>query len=146
MLKVLALLMCLPVLSWADGVATTQVQPVHIDEGDSPVLFSVQCSSQAWTVIVDSDTISRSVTMYSPRTNPNASTDAVCISTITSSFTSCVDGTAGVELTPDSSFTDYTKVKWNCRGRANNSSLHTIKGYRSRDKRDYGNIGNPALQ
>lgn len=148
MLRLLGLLALLlvPGLGWAAPELNWKVQPVHQDDGNQALPFSVECSSQAWTTIVSSSTIRRSILIYSPRTNPNASTDAVCISTITSSFTSCVDGTAGVELTADSALTDYSKVRWNCRGRANTTDLHQLKGYENQDRGDHGNIGNPVLQ
>jgi len=146
MLKALALVLLLQGAGQAAGLKSTEVQPTHLDEGRNPVFFSVQCSSQAWTVVQSSDTISRSITMYAPRTNPNGASDAVCISSVTTTSQACNDGVGGVELTPDSAFTDYTKVQWNCRSRANNTQLGTVKGYRGRDKGDYGYIGAPDLQ
>lgn len=142
MFKLIAALLFLPCMAFADGRYRTQVQPVYQDEGDEPVPYSVSCSSTAWTQIVSSDTISRSVLFYTP--SDNTASSSICISTISSSFTSCVAGTAGTELTPDSALTDYTKKRWFCRARANGNGI--IKGWRSRDKRDGGDIGNPALQ
>lgn len=141
MLKLLALLVLLPCSAWADGRYMTQVQPAYMDEGDSPVEFSVACSSLSWTMIVSSDTISRSVLFYAPVDNTASS--SVCIS-LSSNTTACSASKPGTELTPDSSVTDYTKARWFCRARS--GSTDRVKGWRSRDKRDYGDIGNPALQ
>lgn len=132
-------------LLFAAGVARAEgskglTQPVYMEEGDAPLDFSVECSSQAWTVAVSSDIISRSVVYYAPHDNPSASGDSVCLSTTTASGDTCTAARPGVELRPGASYTDYTTAAMRCRSRANNSDLGQIKGRRSRDSRDQGRV------
>lgn len=132
-------------LLFAAGVARAEgskglTQPVYREEGDVPLDYSVECDSNTWTVVVTSDTISRSVLYYAPHDNPSASGDSVCLSTTTAANDTCTAARPGVELRPGASYTDYTTAAMRCRSRANNSSLGRVKGRRSRDSRDQGRV------
>lgn len=138
----LGLLLC-PSLAFAEGAKQFQPISIYQDEGNSTLPYSVQCDSNTWTVLVSSDAISRSLLMYAPHDNPNASTDSICISTITTAGYTCTASTPGTELRAGASLTDHGSTAWRCRGRANNASLGYIKGYRSRDTNDQGRVGIP---
>ena len=109
------------------------VDPSYRHEGDTRDFFGVTCSSHtaAWTVLVASDSVRRSVKFMSLPTNSGG----VCISsaTTTESFS---DTTAGWELYPSSAsaLTDYTVAAWSCRSRAGNAD--DIKGYATRHSKD----------
>lgn len=128
---------CYAALVHAAGITNYSVQPVAIDEGDAPIPFAVTCSSTAWTVLVASDTIRRSVLA---QTSFGVGT-AVCISTGPAGDPrTCVDSTPGIELS-SSTWNDSSKSQWFCRSRAALlGPLGILKGYVSRDKRDYGYI------
>lgn len=112
---------------------------VYWDEGRDPILFQVTCTSTSWTVVVASDTARRSAVIQAP---PDNDTN-ICLSTSTAG--TCTGVTTGVELAAKDSLTDYTRIAWRCRARANAAASMTanLKGYVSRDRADYGKIERP---
>lgn len=129
--------LAVPVLAGPNGRKTGDTTAVFTDDGDAPVLFSISCSSQAWTVLVSSDSISRSLLAQWGTNN----LVGVCISSTTTSGTVCDDSIGGVELSSTTvAWSDNTKAGWNCRSRANASNVGILKGYRARDSGDYGAI------
>lgn len=135
--------------SWAraQGMASLEVQPVFQSEGFDPIPFSVSCPTSTWTVVVASDTISRSTFLESITANANT----ICllpfqlgvVPTVAVS-SSCVTAAKGIELTPASSYTDYTHVGWACI--SSGTVTNVIKGVRTRDSGDYGMISAPEFQ
>lgn len=124
----------------AEGMKYQESQAVYQSEGSNPVYFNVSCATASWTVVIASDTISRSTFMQSISSN----TQNICLSSSTSSQP-CDSSAAGPELVPSSALTDYSRAAWACRSVVGTSS-QTIKGYRTRDKRDTGWIGASGLQ
>ena len=130
----------------AAGALRLQPSPEWRAEGDSPILYSINCSSVAWTLIKSSDTIRRSILIQASPDNPSSTTDGVCISSTQATATACTSAVAGVELLAGYSLTDYTTIAWYCRSRANATTTSRVKGYTCRDKGDYGSIGSAGLQ
>ncbi len=128
----------------AQGTLNIQPSTVYQSEGRNPVPFSVTCSTPSWTVVVSSDAISRSTFMEAISSN----TAAVCLLPFTGGVTptvavssQCVTATKGIELPPNSAYTDYSKAAWACAA-SSGTVNQVIKGVRTRDAGDYGNIGN----
>lgn len=140
-LAIAALVLCSPARAqYRDKIG---VLPEYRLEGRSIIPFSTSCSSSAWTIVVASDTISRSVLYLVPTSTP---TMTVCLSTSQASGVSCVDATPGVEIAAGLSLTDYTTSAFYCRSRAG-TLTGTVKGYRSRDSLgDAGYIALPGMQ
>jgi len=138
MLKIgLLALLWLPSSAYAEGAKAFQPQAIFQDEGDQVIPYSVQCASTSWTVLVSSNIISRSVLYVALSGNSTS----ICISSMTTAGYACQDSTPGIELTPGSSLSDYTKVVWYCRARQTVGATDTrgyIKGRRSRDSGDDG--------
>ena len=109
------------------------VNPTYTHEGDGSGrdLFNVACSSHLWVSVVNSSTTSRSVVVGAISTNGGAD---VCISTTSTATHPCDDTTAGLHLTPGSSYSDYTTGAWNCRSRAN--QVDRVYGVRSKHSED----------
>lgn len=131
----------IPHIVLAQGQKYYEPQPVFQSEGRNPIAFSVNCATATWTLVIASDTISRSTLMESISSN----TVSICLSPSVTSSSQCVTGTPGPELSPNSSLTDYSHVAWYCSASSGTTS-QTIKGYRTRDKGDYGIIGSAPLQ
>lgn len=135
---------------WANAQNQKYVepQPVFMSEGRNPLTFNVSCATATWTIIVSSDTIARSTFMQSSSSNtnticllPSATGTAPSVSV----SSQCVSATQGPELTPSSALTDYSHAAWYCAS-SSGTVANTIRGYRTRDKGDYGYIGAPGLQ
>lgn len=123
-------------------------QPVFQSEGRNPITFNVSCATATWTLVVASDTISRSTFMEAISSNTNT----VCLLPVANGVaptvavsSQCTTATQGPELPPNSSLTDYTRAAWYCAASSGTVS-NVIKGYRTRDKGDYGNVGALGLQ
>ncbi len=110
------------------------VNPTYRHEGDGigREPFAIACSSTSWTAVVAADETSRSVTFIALDTNALG----VCVSTTTTGAVTCADTTAGYELFPGSSLTDYTTGAWNCRSRASDAGTDILKGARSTHSED----------
>lgn len=132
----------------AQGMARLEATPVFQSEGINPIAFSVTCATATWTLAVASDTISRSTFLESVSSN----TYQICLLPVvygvmpTVAISSqCTTATKGIELTPNSAYTDYSHAGWACASSSGTAS-GTIKGVRTRDRGDYGGIGDPQLQ
>ncbi len=136
-LSLLALAGAVPRWVRAQGMARLETAPIFQSEGRDPVYFNVSCASATWTVIVASDTIARSTFMQSISSN----TQAVCLSSATSSQ-NCDSNAKGPEIAPTSNFTDYSHAGWACKA-VTGTSAQIIKGYRTRDRADFGAISFP---
>lgn len=135
-------------LAGAEGMKYEFSQAVYQSEGSNPVAFSVSCATASWTVVVASDTISRSTFLESVSSN----TTNICLLPVTNGIapsvsvsSQCTTATPGPELPPNSSLTDYSRAGWACASSSGTVS-NIIKGYRTRDKRDSGWVGAPGLQ
>ena len=132
-LLVLSLLAGSAVPAFSNSAREIQTTPTYRDEGNAPELFNVACDSFTWATVVSSDTISRSVLFQWDA----SSLAGVCISTWTDG--NCNSETKGVEISSATpSFTSYDQIRWNCRARPVNVAASRIKGYRARDRGDYG--------
>ncbi len=132
----------------AEGMKYQESQAVYQSEGSNPVTFNVSCATATWTVIIASDTISRSTFMESVSSN----TYSICLLPITNGTapsvavsSQCTTSTQGPELIPNSALTDYSRAGWACAS-SSGTVTQTLKGYRTRDKRDTGWIGASGLQ
>lgn len=132
----------------AEGMKYQEAQPVFQSEGSNPVTFNVNCATATWTIIIASDTISRSTFMEAISSNTNN----VCLLPVTNGVApsvaasgQCTTATQGLELAPNSSLTDYSRAGWACAA-ASGTVVNVIKGYRTRDKRDIGWVGASGLQ
>lgn len=138
-LAIIALAIFSPEPAKADGLEKPLVTPVTQDDGNQPIIFSIACSTSAWTLVVSSDSITRG-TMF--ETVPN-NIVGVCLSTAATSIP-CQDSTPGVELSSGtySAFTTKDKSAWYCAGRSATGSTVTtyVKGIRERDRGDLGAI------
>lgn len=139
--SILALAVLGPRWARAQGMAALESQPVFQSEGRTPVAFAATCSTATWTLVIASDTISRSTFMESIAAN----TQPICLSPIAAGATQCVSTSAGPELSPNSELTDYSHAAWYCAASSGTTS-QALKGYRTRDKGDFGGIGDPQLQ
>ncbi len=133
----------------AEGMGALQAIPMYQSEGSNPLKFSVTCPTATWTQVVSSDTISRSTFFQAVTSNTTTvclipAANAAAAPTIAVS-SQCVTATQGVELPPNSALTDYSRAAWYCLSSSGTVS-NVIKGYRTRDKRDIGNIGAAGLQ
>lgn len=117
----------------AEGRARVFTQPVLIDEGRNPVVFSTNCPSGSWSVVFSSDALRRAIVIQAPGSN----TGSVCVSTATSSSEPCNKNTPGIELPANGVFTDHSTVQWNCQAYSGVSGA-TLKGVNYRDKGDTG--------
>jgi hypothetical protein len=127
-----------PNLVRGQGTKFPQITPVYQEEGRQRVFFSATCTGSSWTLVVSSDSISRSTLI----TALAANSEPVCLSSSTATG-SCSATTQGPELPASSSLTDYSHGEWYCQSY---SGTQYVKGYRTRDKGDYGNIGAPSVQ
>ncbi len=132
----------------AEGMKYQESQAVYQSEGSNPVTFVVSCATATWTIVIASDTISRSTFIESVSSNTNT----VCLLPITNGVaptvavsSQCTTATQGPELVPSSSLTDYSRAGWACAA-SSGTVTNTLKGYRTRDKRDTGWIGASGLQ
>lgn len=132
----------------AQGEKYQEPQPVYQSEGRNPIPFRVSCATASWTIVVASDTIARSTFMESISSNTNA----ICLlpsATMTTPSVSissqCMTATQGPELPPNSSLTDYSRAAWYCAA-SSGTVANILKGYRTRDKGDYGRIGDASRQ
>lgn len=148
---ILVLPLFLPEL-WAAGLLKYEVQPMARNDGDSPIMFSVSCSSNAtpaaaWTVLAASDTIRRSILIQFPVDN---GVTGICISSNAASAQSCNDTLGGIELSTGtvglSNLYMYTNSALYCRSRDNATAIGTLKGIMFRDKRDQYLSGSGSLQ
>ena len=137
-----------PRWSRAEGMKYQEAQPVYQSEGSNPITFNVSCATGAWTIVIASDTISRSTFMESISSN----TQNICLLPVTNGVaptvaisSQCTTASPGPELVPSSSLTDYSRAGWACAS-SSGTVVNTIKGYRTRDKRDTGWIGASGLQ
>ena len=144
----LAVLALIPGLVHAQGMDQIQVMPVFESEGFNPIPFNVACGTNSWTVVVASDTISRSTFMENIPENANT----ICLIPFTGGVLptvgtngQCTSTTKGVHLPTSAATTDYTHSGWACQTAAG-SVTGQISGYRTRDSGDYGGISDPALQ
>lgn len=106
--------------------------PMFMTEGRDPVYFNISCTTAAWAVVVSSDQIARSTFIESISSN----TMNICLSSTTSSQ-NCDSTAAGPELVPGQTLTDYSRAAWSCKS-VTGTSAQVIKGYRTRDRGDYG--------
>ena len=126
--------------AWSEGADNKGTQRTFNDDGRDPVLFNVTCDSFSWTTVVTSDTISRSVLFQWEPT----SASGVCIATWTIATSSCTSLTNGPFISSATpSFTSYDQNRWNCRATSVNSAASRVRGYRARDRGDYGGINKP---
>lgn len=132
----------------AEGMKYLESAPMYQSEGSNPVAFNVTCATATWTIIIASDTISRSTLMESIPAN----TQTICLLPGTTSTvpniaisSQCMSSTGGIQLIPSYGLTDYSRAAWFCASSSGTVS-GTITGYRTRDKRDYGSIGAAGLQ
>lgn len=132
----------------AEGMKYQEAQAVYQSEGSNPVSFNVNCATATWTIVIASDTISRSTFMESISSNTNN----ICLLPITNGVapsvavsSQCTTATQGPELVPSSELTDYSRAGWACAS-ASGTVVNVLKGYRTRDKRDTGWIGASGLQ
>lgn len=118
-------------------------QSVYQSEGRNPVMFAVTCATATWTLVIASDTISRSTFIETPGTN----NQVVCLSfsSAPANPSQCVATQPGVILPQGSSLTDYTHAAWYCAASSGTTSQNIV-GYRTRDKGDYGRISDPSRQ
>jgi hypothetical protein len=127
----------------AQGATQNNPAPGFQTEGRNTVTFSVPCATATWTLIIASDTISRSTFLQSISSNTNTicllPETAGAVPTVAIS-SQCTTNTQGPELSPISALTDYSHSAWWCAS-SSGTATNTIKGYRTRDKGDYGNIG-----
>lgn len=139
-----------PVAVRAQGVLKNETTPVQQSEGRDPIVFTASCTSSGWTLVISSDVIAYSTLIVAVTSN----TAGVCLYPTSSSSSSaspsganqsgCFPYTGGTELpAQNSSLTDYSKAAWWCRSVAGTQNL---KGYRTRDRGDYGKISQPGLQ
>ncbi len=117
-------------------------------EGINPIVFNVSCATASWTVVVASDTIARSTFLQAVSSNTNT----ICLlpviygSVPTVAISSqCTTATKGIELPPNTWYTDYSRAGWACAASSGTVS-GIIKGVRTRDRGDYGGIADPHLQ
>lgn len=147
---ILAFLILYPVLSHSQGVLKNEVTPVQQSEGRDPIMFNSTCTATTWTLVTSSDVIAYSTLMVAAASN----TATVCLTptpTVSSAtalsaanFSGCFPYTPGVELPAQiSSLTDYSKAAWWCRSVV---GTQNIKGYRTRDRGDWGKVSQPGLQ
>lgn len=139
-LSILATTILVPKWVMAEASRYTDSTPVYQSEGNDRTWFNVSCATESWTIVLSSDTIARSTFIQSTSSN----TYGVCLSSGPAN-TACTSSTVGVELSPNSAYTDYSKNSWYCRTSAG-TIAQRLKGVRTRDNHDYGNIGNRALQ
>lgn len=112
------------------GATAAQVQFRH--DGDMRQFFNVECSSQAWTVVVSSEPRSRVAVFNAPAINR----DFVCLSSSTTVGT-CTDTTAALQLVTSTYFSDFTTTGWACRSQAGDSRILTrILGFRAYHSKD----------
>lgn len=132
----LAALICFGSTAYAQGQAKQEVSPTFQQEGRDPIYYSTSCISTAWTLVLSSDTIARSTIVIAISSN----TSSVCVSSGPTNANTCVGGTPGDELGPNSSITLNHRAAIYCR-----SALGTqiLKGHRNRDHADYGQPGVP---
>ncbi len=125
---------------WVRAQGTKESQPITMyrAEGRDVVYFNVSCATATWTVVLSSDSIARSTFIQAISSN----TQAVCLSSATSSQ-NCDSSAAGPELPPTSALTDYGHAGWACKA-VTGTSAQRLKGYRARDRGDYGAIGLPG--
>ncbi len=151
-LSSLFLLPCVCLRVWAAGAIKSGVSPQFRNDGDSPIMFSVSCSSNAtpaaaWTVLAASDTIRRSILVQFPVDN---GVTGICISSNAASAQSCNDTLGGIELSTGtlglSNLFLYTNSALYCRSRDNATVIGVLKGILFRDKRDQSLVGSAALQ
>ena len=124
-------------IGYSQGMKYVAPQSVFQSEGRDPYLFNASCASGYWSVVVSSDAIARSTLMQAPSGN----TAVVCLA-ISSTTASCSVSLVGPELAPNTALTDYTKSVWYCRSV---SGSQNIKGYRTRDRGDFGGVSNLSL-
>jgi hypothetical protein len=122
----------------AQGQRYNDLQGVFQSEGRQRIWFNTACIPGSWTLIISSDTISHSTFMMSISSN----TSSVCLSS-SAAAGGCSATTQGPELAPNSWLTDYSHGEWYCESSA---GTQYVKGYRTRDKGDYGNIGATGAQ
>lgn len=132
----------------AEPMKYMESQGVYQSEGSNPSTFNVACATASWTVVITSDTISRSTFMESISSNTNS----ICLIPVSNNVaptvavsSQCINVTQGPELAPNSSLTDYSKAAWYCAA-SSGTVVNYIKGYRTRDLRDTGWIGAKGLQ
>lgn len=122
--------------------------PVSLSEGFNPITFNVACATATWTLVIASDTISRSTFLENIPENANT----ICILPVLKGVlptvaisSQCMSATQGVHLPTSAAYTDYSHAGWAC---ASSSGTVTgqISGVRTRDSGDYGLIGASALQ
>ncbi len=123
------------------GRAGRLATPTYHDAGSGGVLFSVACSSIAWTAVPSStDTIRREI-VYQTDENALAS---VCLATTTNSNDQCGSTTPGVKLSTGASLTDYSGIQFYCRARtagpAGTAGSVNVFGYWTRDAGDFGAV------
>lgn len=138
----------LAVMVRAQGMARLEPVPMFQSEGINPVPFSVSCATASWTLAIASDTISRSTFIESVSSNTNT----ICLLPViygvmptVAVSSQCVTATKGIELTPNSAYTDYSHAGWACAASSGTVS-NVLKGVRTRDRGDFGGIGSPELQ
>lgn len=134
-------LLFLPSLALAQGQKYIESQPTFQSEGRNPVSFNVSCATASWTLVIASATISRSTFMESISSN----TYSVCLNPVSAPSTQCAQSAVGIELMPTQGYTDYSKASWWCSA-SSGTITQTIKGVRTQDKGDYGNIGAASQQ
>ena len=94
------------------------------NEGNRRIGFSVTCSSTAWTVVVSSLPARRSVVMHTL----GSMIYSVCIGTQSLAGDLCNDAAPGVELSTNTSITDYSEAVIRCRARSP-STGEILKGF-----------------
>lgn len=122
----------------AQGMLQVQGTTVYQSEGRDPVTFDVQCTTAPWVNVVSSDTISRSTFFQAISSN----TTTICLvpgNTSPAASVRCSTTTAGPELAPNSALTDYSRAAWWCAA-SSGTTTQVLKGYRTRDRSDYGAI------
>lgn len=117
----------------AQGQAKQEILPVFQSEGRDPVYYSTACVSTAWTMVISSDSISRSVLVQAITAN----TADVCISSGPVNLNACLAGTPGDQMAPNSALTIYHRAAFYCRSV---TGTQTLKGTRNRDHADAGYI------
>ena len=129
-------------------MAQLEVTPMFQSEGFNPLPFNASCATATWTIVIASDTISRSTFLESISSNTNS----ICLIPFTLGVvptvavsSQCVTSTKGIELQPNTAYTDYSHAGWACAASSGTVS-GTIKGVRTRDSGDYGGINSPEFQ
>jgi hypothetical protein len=141
-LLILSLLGSAGVAHAGGGMLSINPAPTFVDNGRDRIDFTTACPSANWALVFAStDAISRAVYIEADTTNGAT----ICLGTIGATW-SCDNTAPGYVLGTSSVLIDYSHSAWYCRAGANAQSTQRLRGYRLRDRGDYGRIGAAAVQ